>query len=556
MTPVQRHKQYKNRKPEETITIIQGLLKEKLGITTYERLFQERNGLFHSCRLVLDNGSWLRTVNIGTNGKGMTESYSRASAYGELMERIQNYALLRFANFATHTYLGKHKEDFPFYYKQIAEKDLVLPFRYAPDEIISADNEKLGQAIDNYICSADNRRVYEKAKNLEHYYIPYYDVKGDCLAFLPYDLLYNSISTNGMCAGNTAKEALIEGLSEILERYVIRKIYFDNVTLPEIPRELFSGNEIFDRIQELGSKEGYTIKIVDCSLGVGIPAVGAIILMPDGDYYQFHMGVDPSPITALERSLTELFQGRSAVKFKTFDKSFQQQLLNDTLLKEEEMHKTNSASTGNYPASLFYKIPSYEFSGFDDNFGHSDDMDLEMLTSLIDRLGFRIYVRDNSFLGFPTYSIYIPGMSEIHNTSSLRYFEATYGEYETLFVKAHQLEHLDRKDVAYIQDSLDLASDNYFALVFPTNDVWMSAADIEYERAKLSLAYGENPKTDIVHEFDSASFFSMSANCFNCNDCRISSSCRYIQYLPILKKLMNIQASSIINQMSLQSVFK
>ena len=29
-----------------------------------------------------------------------------------------------------------------------------------------------------------------------------------------------------------------------------------------------------------------------------------------------------------------------------------------------------------------------------------------------------------------------------------------------------------------------------------------------------------------------------------------------IQYLPILKKLMNIQASSIINQMSLQSVFK
>lgn len=556
MTPVQRHKQYKNRKPEETIAIIQGLLEKKLGITTYERLFQERNGLFHSCRIVLDNGSWLRTVNIGTNGKGMTDAYSKASAYGELMERIQNYALLRFANFATHTYLGKHKEDFPFYYKQIVEKDLVLPFRYAPDEMVSADNEKLRQAIDNYICSADNKRVYEKAKDLEHYYIPYYDVKGDGLAFLPYDLMYNSISTNGMCAGNTAKEALIEGLSEILERYVIRKIYFDNVTLPEIPRELFSGNDIFDRIQELESQEGYIIKIVDCSLGVGIPAVGAIILTPDGDHYQFHMGVDPSPITALERSLTELFQGRSAVKFKTFDKNLQQQLLYDMLLKEEEMHKTNSASTGNYPASLFYEIPSYEFSGFDDNFGRSDDMDLEMLTSLIDRLGFKIYVRDNSFLGFPAYSVYIPGMSEIHNTNSLMYFEATYGVYETLFVKVHQLEHLDRTDVAYIQDCLDLAPDNYFALVFPTSDVWMSAEDIELERARLSLIYGENPKIDITHDIDKDSIFSKSANCFNCNDCKISCSCHYIQYLAILKKLMTLQTCSIINQMSFHSVFK
>ena len=43
---------------------------------------------------MLDNGSWLRTINIGTNGKGMTEAYSKASAYGELMERIQNGVLL------------------------------------------------------------------------------------------------------------------------------------------------------------------------------------------------------------------------------------------------------------------------------------------------------------------------------------------------------------------------------------------------------------------------------------------------------------------------------
>ena len=555
MTPVQRHKQYKNRKPEETIAIIQGLLENKLGINTYERLFQEKNGLFHSCRILLDNGSWLRTVNIGTNGKGMTEAYSKASAYGELMERIQNYALLRFADFATHTYLGKHKEDFPFYYEQIVEKDLVLPFRYTPDEIVSADNIYLKQAVDHYLFSANNARIYEKTKDLEHYYIPYYDINSNDVVSLPYDIMYNSISTNGMCAGNTPKEALIEGLSEILERYVIRKIYFDNLTLPVIPRELFKGNEILNRIQELEGHEGYIIKIVDCSLGVGIPAVGAIILTTDGEQYQFHMGVDPSPITALERSLTELFQGRNSVKFKMFDKELQTKLLKESSVKEEEMHKTNSASTGAYPISLFYDEPSYQFSGFDNDFGRSDDTDLKLLTSLIERLGFKIYVRDNSFLGFPAYSIYIPGMSEIHNTNSLRYFEATYGKYENLFIKAHQVERLDKNDVKFLQESLDEVPDNYFALVFPTNDIWMRTDDIELERARVSYLYGDTSRL-LSKEMDKDSFLSMVANCFSCNDCKISKSCHYFKYLAILKKLMSIQTSSLINQMSLQSIFK
>ena len=39
------------------------------------------------------NNEWISALNIGTNGKGMSESYSRASAHGELMERIQNGAL-------------------------------------------------------------------------------------------------------------------------------------------------------------------------------------------------------------------------------------------------------------------------------------------------------------------------------------------------------------------------------------------------------------------------------------------------------------------------------
>lgn len=427
MEPIRRHKQYKNREPQDTIATIQGILKEKLGISVYERAFQERNGLFHSCRIILDNGDWLRSANIGTNGKGMTVDYSRASAHGELMERLQNFnVMMRYQYFGSRHFLEKHKERYPKFYEKAMKAETALPYLYAYDEEVDANNERLKASIGKYVYSADNDSLFTLTKDKEHFYVPYYDVKEDKMVSLPFDIIYNSISTNGLCAGNTPKEALIEGLSEIFERYVIRKIYFDNLSLPRIPRAYFEGNDILKRLEELEQKEHYTIDIVDCSLGVGIPALGVVILTEDRKEYQFHMGVDPSPITALERSLTELFQGRNAIKFKQFENDVQERLDNDILLKEEEMHKTNSASTGHYPKAFFAATPSYDFKGFDERLGYSDDTDLRLMTDLIEKMGFKLYVRDNSFLGFPAYSLYVPGMTELHNTHSLRYFESTY----------------------------------------------------------------------------------------------------------------------------------
>lgn len=427
MEPIRRYKQYKNREPKDTIATIQGILKDKLGITTYERAFQERNGLFYSCRIILDNGDWLRSVNIGTNGKGMSIDYSRASAYGELMERLQNFnVLMRYQYFGTRQYLESYKKEYPSFYEQIMDANVALPYLYSYDEETDTDENRLKRSIEEYVYSADNRQMIELNKGKEHFYVPFYSVRDDSVVTLPFDIIYNNISTNGLCAGNTTKEAMIEGVSEIFERYVIRKIYFDNLSLPRIPRNYFKGNEILDRIEELEQKEHYVIDIVDCSLGVGIPAVGVVILTEDRKEYQFHMGVDPSPITALERSLTELFQGRDAIKFKQFDDELQSRLEYDITLKEEEMHKTNSASTGHYPKAFFSSQHSYEFTGFNESFGYSDDTDLQLMVELIDRLGFQLFIRDNSFLGFPAYSLYIPGMTELHNTHSLNYFESFY----------------------------------------------------------------------------------------------------------------------------------
>ena len=568
MEPIRRHKQYKNREPKDTIDTIQDILKKKLGISVYERAFQERNGLFHSCRIILDNGDWLRSINIGTNGKGMTTDYSRASAYGELMERLQNFnVLMRYQYFGTRHFLETHNEQYPRFYEQIMKTDAALPYLYAYDEEVDANNERLKDSIEKYVYSADNDALIALTKDKEHFYVPFYDVKRNKVVSLPFDIIYNSISTNGLCAGNTPKEALIEGLSEIFERYVIRKIYFDNLSLPRIPRGYFKGNDILKRLEELEQKEHYTIDIVDSSLGVGIPAVGVVILTEDGKEYQFHIGVDPSPITALERSLTELFQGRDAIKFKQFDDAFQERLDDDVSLKEEEMHKTNSASTGHYPKAFFALAPSYEFNGFDDTLGYSDDTDLTLMTALIDKMGFELYVRDNSFLGFPAYSLYVPGMTELHNTHSLRYFKSTYELeqnepdewFEEMFVDSNDMSKLDTTNMSTFDKAMLLVKKGQKkkAIKLLRQEPIMCINDMNHDFAYyLETGHGEY-SWDYqcwLDDLEKGKYFKTS--CFHCERCYWKYACTFLKFMNVAHKLKECAATNHINQMALQSVFQ
>lgn len=49
-------------------------------------------------------------------------------------------------------------------------------------------------------------------------------MKNEDIEYIPDKLFSYLYDTNGMCAGNSKEEALIEGLSEILERYAGTKM--------------------------------------------------------------------------------------------------------------------------------------------------------------------------------------------------------------------------------------------------------------------------------------------------------------------------------------------
>lgn len=82
---------FKDCTPEETIAKIQSILNE--NEIEVEEIWKKHDDTIntYSTRLVYKGTS------IGTNGKGVSEVYARASAYAEFMERYQNGILTNYS---------------------------------------------------------------------------------------------------------------------------------------------------------------------------------------------------------------------------------------------------------------------------------------------------------------------------------------------------------------------------------------------------------------------------------------------------------------------------
>ena len=389
-----RKKKYKARDPYETITLIRNILAERdIFVSENNNYFGEAE--LSSCRLWFSDPA-LSMGDFGTNGKGMNPRYALASAYGELMERLQNNVLFGdYAENAFHKGLTSHMA--------------------AADEVMLDSGEALeeGGEILARLLRCDlgelKRGLHASANKMPC--LKFEDVLKGGEVLLPFKTLRMCIGTNGMAAGNTYKEAIIQGMSEIYERAAVMEAYRDNPKIPQINPLCFKGNEIYDRLEHL-KMYGYDYKILDLSMGKGYPAVG--LRLGIGRAAAFKAGADPCPVTALERCLTEMFQG----SLSEIQKNFHDSCCADFKSADERMKREISEAeiayhvdgTGKIARCLFN--PANEFSeDFAGTDGESEDADFEYMLELTRNLGYGLYVRDSSVLGFPSYQIIIPELS-------------------------------------------------------------------------------------------------------------------------------------------------
>ena len=255
-------RRYKEVAPVETVERLKKIL-EKLGIEVEEKWSDESSVGTYSLRVCI------KGTDIGQNGKGMTKEFAMASGYAEFFERMQN-GIFRFR-------MEKPTKEIPFV-NSPDEKHLsveeVLGVQSESGKVensffenILKKNGKQGLSIKEkveYIKNILNEN--SKIVNKEEYnYLPYYSLQHKNLQYIPDRLFSYLFDTNGMCAGNSREEALIEGLSEIIERYVGYRIFRERKTLPEISMDyLEKFPKVKKMVENLKKNDKYYFRLVDC----------------------------------------------------------------------------------------------------------------------------------------------------------------------------------------------------------------------------------------------------------------------------------------------------
>lgn len=383
---------YKSVSPADTISKIKFIL-SLLGIEVQSKIITNDN-LNYSCRLQICSYG-LDKFNIGSNGKGMSEDYALASAYAELLERLQNKALISGnLRYATRCFLS---------YNNYSFSNLpTLDFFYFPDETERwlTLSELEHEIIPRYfpLCNCNS---LDKNAQYPCIFAPFKELVTNRTQMIPVEYYRAMCGTTGLCAGNNREEAIIQGINEIFERYVLMKIFTTHLELPQVNLSIFEGHEIYNRIKELERK--YTIVIKDCSLGIGIPVLGLLLIDQNNGTYAFRLGADFNIITALERCYTESFQGENAEKyiFNQYDA--------ENPIDYKQYKKALKNGRGRFPHCILDdnlskpQFPHHDFSSYKE--------ELHYYINLISSLGTNLYVKDNSFLGFPAYAVYIPNFS-------------------------------------------------------------------------------------------------------------------------------------------------
>ncbi|SIQ86050.1 ribosomal protein S12 methylthiotransferase accessory factor [Aromatoleum tolulyticum] len=346
-----------------------------------------------------------------TNGKGATKESALASALGEFIERLN----------CNHFYNDQ------FWGEDIASAAFVhYPnerwFKPGPKDAVPAE------ILDEYCLQIYNpdgelrgSHLYDtNSGNVQRGIcsLPYVRQSDGAVVYFPANLIDNLCLSNGMSAGNTLAEAQVQCLSEIFERAVKREILEGEIALPDVPNEVLAKYPgILAGIEEL-EKQGFPVLVKDASLGGQFPVMCVTLMNPRTGGVFASFGAHPSLEVALERSLTELLQGRSFEGLNdlpppTFESNAVTEPNN---FVEHFIDSSGVVSWRFFSAKADFDFVEWDFSGQGEN---SNVEEAATLFGILEDMGKEAYMAVYDQLGATACRILVPGYSEIYPVEDL-----------------------------------------------------------------------------------------------------------------------------------------
>ena len=346
-----------------------------------------------------------------TNGKGSTKESALASALGEYIERLSN----------NHFYAGSFwGEDianaaFVHYPNERWFKpgiDDLLPTEILDEHCLKIFNPD-GELRGSHLIDTNSGNAQRGICSL-----PYVRQSDGETIYFPSNLVENLYVSNGMSAGNTLAEAQVQCLSEIFERAVKREILEGEIALPEVPQEVLEKYPgILAGIRAL-EEQGFPVLVKDASLGGIYPVMCVTLMNPRTGGVFASFGAHPSLEVALERSLTELLQGRSLEGLNDLPPpTFASEAVTEpNNFVEHFIDSSGIVSWHFFSAKSDYDFIEWDFSDQGEN---SNAKEAATLFGILKTMGKEAYVAVYDQLGATACRIVVPGYSEVYPIEDL-----------------------------------------------------------------------------------------------------------------------------------------
>jgi ribosomal protein S12 methylthiotransferase accessory factor len=346
-----------------------------------------------------------------TNGKGATKESALASALGEYIERLNNN------HFYAGAYWGEDLANAEFVHypnekwfkpgkKDALPKEILDPYCL---NIYNPEGELKGSHLIDTNSGNAARGICS---------LPFVRQSDNKVVYFPSNLVENLFVSNGMSAGNTLAEAQVQCLSEIFERAVKKEILEGEICLPDVPAEVLATYPgILAGIQGLEA-QGFPVLVKDASLGGIYPVMCVTLMNPQTGGVFASFGAHPSMEVALERSLTELLQGRSFEGLNdlpppTFESNAVTEPYN---FVEHFIDSSGIVSWRFFSAAADYEFAAWNFAGE----GSTANLEeAERLLGILAGMGKEVYTAVHDQLGAMACRILVPGYSEIYPVEDL-----------------------------------------------------------------------------------------------------------------------------------------
>jgi ribosomal protein S12 methylthiotransferase accessory factor len=465
----------KNAPLEESITKMRAVL----AAVGCEMNFSEQKHPLQNCYSV-NLASLEAPKHIYSNGKGILQDASLASALGEYIERLQTN------NFFIDFHMPSRKQ-YP--------DEVAFPFggAYLSDALRKIYNPELSnEELVDFNSDYEDKIVA----------LPFIKHSSKEKVYIPYNILSNLYVSNGLATGNTPREAQVQALSEIFERYAKIEIIKNGYSLPKFPHVEIEKFERVNRDVVALRELGYIVEVLDASLGGVFPVTAISLINPKNSTLFVSFGAHPLLEVSLERTMTELMQGRSLENLDTFEvPTFDMSIVSDSFNLESHFVDSN----GKLGFGFLRSKNSFEFSPCPYNGTTSED-EHAFLMQILEKMGKESYLREYDYLGFYSCQMIVPSVSEVYPIEDLVYNNKNVGKFiRDMVLNFREYDPQDiLMSIEQLEDSLNM--EKYIGVIFENNftmrefKAQIHLLDENLEEALELLEFGADKMGHIVVE--------------------------------------------------------